>query len=411
MDEGSRMTPRPANALELHIPEPHTRPGDTVWVRGGTYRGTFTSTVTGQAGAPVVIRAYPGERAIIDGSTSTTSSTFVVRGSNSVIWGLEVVNSNTTRNFSTADSHSRPNGVVNYASNTKYVNLIVHDVGVAFYTEPQYTNVEVTGSIFYNNGWQSPSRGHGHALYIKSYAGPVILRDNVMFNQYGYGVHIYTNGVEFYPAMLDAIRSATRSVNMECYIFQPGRIADQFIDALSDRARRGLNVTIVVDAIGSFNLWGRPIRRLREEVTRLAAIAAATLLGVAAGAPAQAAELLVHNARIVTLDPQQPRATALCVAGGKFSAVGDEKLKASCTGEGIRAIDAGGRTLVPGLVDSHLHVIRAGRYWIPHWYAASHRIAYWDVFSRPATKPRYARGIPETWWYDRDKAAIIEQRG
>jgi microcin C transport system substrate-binding protein len=56
-------------------------------------------------------------------------------------------------------------------------------------------------------------------------------------------------------------------------------------------------------------------------------------------------------------------------------------------------------------------VIRAGRYWVPHWYAASHRIAYWDVFGRPATKPRYARGIPETWWYDRDKAAAIEQRG
>jgi microcin C transport system substrate-binding protein len=56
-------------------------------------------------------------------------------------------------------------------------------------------------------------------------------------------------------------------------------------------------------------------------------------------------------------------------------------------------------------------VIRAGRYWVPHWYKASHWLAYWDVFGRPATKPRYARGIPETWWYDRDKAATIEQRG
>ncbi len=52
-------------------------------------------------------------------------------------------------------------------------------------------------------------------------------------------------------------------------------------------------------------------------------------------------------------------------------------------------------------------VIRAGRYWVPHWYKASHWIAYWDVFGRPATKPRYARGIPETWWYDANKA----QRG
>lgn len=56
-------------------------------------------------------------------------------------------------------------------------------------------------------------------------------------------------------------------------------------------------------------------------------------------------------------------------------------------------------------------VIRAGRYWIPHWYKGTHWLAYWDVFGRPATKPRYARGIPETWWYDRDKAAKLEQRG
>jgi len=56
-------------------------------------------------------------------------------------------------------------------------------------------------------------------------------------------------------------------------------------------------------------------------------------------------------------------------------------------------------------------VVRAGRYWVPHWYKASHWIAFWDVFGRPEKKPRYARGIPETWWYDRDKAVSLEQRG
>lgn len=87
---------------------------------------------------------------------------------------------------------------------------------------------------------------------------------------HGNSVQIFTNGPEFYPAMLDAISSATRSINLECYIFQPGRIADQFIDALGARARLGVNVTIVVDAIGSFNLWGRPLRRLREAGCRVA---------------------------------------------------------------------------------------------------------------------------------------------
>ncbi|MGH8513282.1 MAG: extracellular solute-binding protein, partial [Gammaproteobacteria bacterium] len=43
-------------------------------------------------------------------------------------------------------------------------------------------------------------------------------------------------------------------------------------------------------------------------------------------------------------------------------------------------------------------VIRTGRYWIPHRHKASHWLAYWDVFGRPATKPRYARGVPDTWW-------------
>jgi cardiolipin synthase len=86
---------------------------------------------------------------------------------------------------------------------------------------------------------------------------------------HGNKVEIFTNGAEFYPVMLEAIRSATRSVNMECYIFQPGRVADQFIDALSDRARKGVNVTIVVDAIGSFSLWGRPVRRLRKAGCRI----------------------------------------------------------------------------------------------------------------------------------------------
>ena len=56
-------------------------------------------------------------------------------------------------------------------------------------------------------------------------------------------------------------------------------------------------------------------------------------------------------------------------------------------------------------------LIRAGRYWVPHWYKASHWVAYWDAFSRPADKPRYARGAPETWWHDKAKAAKIERAG
>lgn len=44
-------------------------------------------------------------------------------------------------------------------------------------------------------------------------------------------------------------------------------------------------------------------------------------------------------------------------------------------------------------------VLRAGRYWVPHWYKGSHWIAMWNEFDRPKIKPRYDRGIMDTWWH------------
>ena len=55
-------------------------------------------------------------------------------------------------------------------------------------------------------------------------------------------------------------------------------------------------------------------------------------------------------------------------------------------------------------------VLRAGQYWVPHWYKPSNNIAYLNIFSRPETKPRYDRGVLDTWWYDKDKAAKLEAK-
>ena len=52
-------------------------------------------------------------------------------------------------------------------------------------------------------------------------------------------------------------------------------------------------------------------------------------------------------------------------------------------------------------------VLRAGHYWVPHWYRPYHYVAFWDKFGRPAVKPRYERGIIHTWWYDAEKAAKL----
>lgn len=52
-------------------------------------------------------------------------------------------------------------------------------------------------------------------------------------------------------------------------------------------------------------------------------------------------------------------------------------------------------------------VLRAGHYWVPHWYKASHGMVYWNRFSRPAVKPLYDRGL-DTWWFDADKASKLK---
>ncbi len=54
-------------------------------------------------------------------------------------------------------------------------------------------------------------------------------------------------------------------------------------------------------------------------------------------------------------------------------------------------------------------VLRSGRYWVPNWYKPSSWLAYWDMFGFPERKPRYAKGVPSTWWFDPAKAARIER--
>lgn len=49
-------------------------------------------------------------------------------------------------------------------------------------------------------------------------------------------------------------------------------------------------------------------------------------------------------------------------------------------------------------------VLRAGHYWVPHWYKASHTLAFWDIYAFPETQARYDRAIESTWWVDATKA-------
>ena len=71
-------------------------------------------------------------------------------------------------------------------------------------------------------------------------------------------------------------------------------------------------------------------------------------------------ELILRNGRFTTLDRANPTASAVAIAQGRFTKVGDDREVMALAGPQTRVIDLGGRAVLPGLIDNHLHIIRGG---------------------------------------------------
>ena len=83
--------------------------------------------------------------------------------------------------------------------------------------------------------------------------------------------------------------------------------------------------------------------------------------GMAMPSPShQQAEIILHNGQLTTLDRANPNATAVAITGGVFSAVGSDAKVMKQAGASTRVIDLRGKRLIPGLNDSHTHLIRGG---------------------------------------------------
>src|ERR1700731_4929448 len=72
------------------------------------------------------------------------------------------------------------------------------------------------------------------------------------------------------------------------------------------------------------------------------------------------ADLILFNGKISTLDRQRPQAQAVAMREGRFQAVGDDREIMGLAGPNTKRIDLKGRRVIPGLIDSHMHVIRGG---------------------------------------------------
>ncbi|GGN07418.1 amidohydrolase [Dyadobacter beijingensis] len=96
---------------------------------------------------------------------------------------------------------------------------------------------------------------------------------------------------------------------------------------------------------------------------RFVSIFAMFLLGMAAGARAQnRADIIIINAKVYTMADSSRTEQSVAISSGKILAVGSNAQVLKTKSKSTRIVDAGGRTLIPGLFDSHLHVIRGGRF-------------------------------------------------
>ena len=77
-------------------------------------------------------------------------------------------------------------------------------------------------------------------------------------------IEVLENGENFYAAELDAMQHAQHSINLEAYIFHKGQITNEVINALTERARAGVHVNVVIDSLGSLSTLKASFKKLKQ---------------------------------------------------------------------------------------------------------------------------------------------------
>ncbi|MBN2477137.1 MAG: hypothetical protein JXB62_21190 [Pirellulales bacterium] len=183
--------------------KPQITAGDTVWIGEGTYKHPdrrldspgYVVKLVGKEDHPIRVRGEPGGRVTIDGGLSVQPPSTWLR-----IRDLEIlVSENATMPRRVDEPGSHPQGYgrpwgglhIHAGEGCKYIHLIIHDnaQGVSWWRGS--TDSELYGCILYDNGWDAPDRGHGHAVYTQNESGIKTIADCMMTGGCGYTIHAY----------------------------------------------------------------------------------------------------------------------------------------------------------------------------------------------------------------------------
>lgn len=179
------------------------KPGDTIWMRGGTYAmqqpAEFWSKLSGTSTAPIIVRRYPGERVVVD--LKSMASSFFVYGKYTWFWGLEIMSTGIPRSTNEAGPWSILQSSVDvHGPGTKFINCYIHDLSSGLSLWADSIEGEAYGNIVYHVGWQGPDRGHGHAIYSQNAAGGKtrkLIAENFLGEAFDIGMQLYGSGAAF----------------------------------------------------------------------------------------------------------------------------------------------------------------------------------------------------------------------
>lgn len=194
--EGNGSAQQPWDLATALATPAAVQPGDTLWLHAGTYRGGFISKLAGKPGMPIVVRGASGGRATIDTHPrdERDNGLFSIQGADCVYRDLEFTCSHEKRSTEIPQSWPadiRRGSVDVRADRVALVNLVVHDQAQGFGFWSQGEGGEISGCLIYYNGWRGPDRPHGHGIYTQNERGTKRIADNLIFNNFGYGIQVY----------------------------------------------------------------------------------------------------------------------------------------------------------------------------------------------------------------------------
>jgi len=184
-NDGSKAHPW---SLQHALDHPDSvQPGDTIWLAGGKYIGSFTCQLKGAEGEPIHVRAESGQRVTLandDRVLDIAESHYVY------FWDLEITSTENNRDPQNPDKSAY--GVrINQGEpshDIKFINMVIHDMpaqGFGFWQAN--SNSEIYGSLIFFNGITQLD----HGIYVHNTDGEKRIVDNIIFDNASHGIHAY----------------------------------------------------------------------------------------------------------------------------------------------------------------------------------------------------------------------------